>query len=154
MRSFIARASIVALLTVASLAALLPAGAAGTHVAPAPTPSPVPAVIQVQVMPLNQAAGIVHQLFPHVRVRTDPRANAIVVVGAPDDVQTVRTVISGLDVRNPNQPTLEIVTLHTIKPDALVQKVAPLFPASSITVASKNSVLLKPSRSTQPRSRP
>jgi len=144
MRSFIARASIAALLTVASLAALLPAGAAGTtHLAATPTPSPVPAVIQVQVMPINQAAGIIHQLFPHVRVRTDPGANAIVVVGSPDEVQTVRTVISGLDVRNPNQPTLEVVQLHTIKPDALVQKVAPLFPASSITVASKNSVLLK-----------
>ncbi len=143
MGSFIARASVVAFLAVPSLAAFLPAAAAGPRVVVSPTPSPVPAVIQVQVMPVDRAAGIVHQLFPKVRVRTDPAANAIVVVGSPDDVQTVRTVISGLDVRNPNQPTLEVVQLHTIKPDALVHKVAPLFPAASITVASKNSVLLK-----------
>jgi type II secretory pathway component GspD/PulD (secretin) len=145
LRTLFFRASIIALLAVAALTGLLPAGAAGARVAPSPspTPSPVPAVIQVQVMPLDRAAGIVHQLFPKVRVRTDPAANAIVVVGSPDDVQTVRTVISGLDVRNPNQPTLEVVQLHTIKPDALVHKVAPLFPAASITVASKNSVLLK-----------
>jgi type II secretory pathway component GspD/PulD (secretin) len=143
MGSFIARASVVAFLAVPSLAAFLPASAAGPRTVASPTPSPVPAVIQVQVMPVDRAAGIVHQLFPKVRVRTDPAANAIVVVGSPDDVQTVRTVISGLDVRNPNQPTLEVVVLHTIKPDALVHKVAPLFPAASITVASKNSVLLK-----------
>ncbi|HTC31562.1 MAG TPA: secretin N-terminal domain-containing protein [Candidatus Acidoferrum sp.] len=146
MGSFISRASIVALLAVASLTAFLSPGAAGAsapRATPSPTPSPVPAVIQVQVMSLNTAAGIVHQLFPKVRVRTDPGANAIVVVGSPDDVQTVRTVISGLDVRNPNQPALEVVQLHTIKPDALVHKVAPLFPNASITVASKNSVLLK-----------
>jgi len=144
MGSFMSRAAIVALLAAASFAAFLPAAqAAGSRVAPSPTPSPIPAVIQVQVMPVDRAAAIVHQLFPRVRVRTDPAANAIVVVGAPADVETVSTVISGLDVRNPNQPTLEVVQLRTIKPDALVHKVAPLFPAASITVASKNSVLLK-----------
>ena len=94
-------------------------------------------------MHVEQAAAIVHQLFPHVGVRTDPAANAIVVVGPPGDVEQVRTVIQGLDVRNPNQPTLEVVQLRTIKPDVLVHKVAPLFPNASITVASKNSVLLK-----------
>lgn len=94
-------------------------------------------------MHLNQAAAIVHQLFPHVSVGTNPAANALVVVGPPGDVEQIRTVIQGLDVRNPNQPTLEVVQLHTIKPDALMHKVAPLFPNASITVASKNSVLLK-----------
>ena len=113
------------------------------HTLASPTPSPVPAVIQVQVMHVEQAAAIVHQLFPDVSVRTDPSANAIVVVGPPGDVEQVRTVLQGLDVRNPNQPTLEVVQLHTIKPDALVHRVAALFPNASITVASKNSVLLK-----------
>ncbi|HTU70981.1 MAG TPA: secretin N-terminal domain-containing protein [Candidatus Baltobacteraceae bacterium] len=148
MRRFLSHASIGTLLAVVSLAVFLPAGAAGTRAAGSragitPAPSPVPAVIQVQVMPVARAAAIVHELFPHVRVRADPAANALIVIGAPDDVATVRTVISGLDVRNPNQPTLEVVQLRTIKPDALVHRIAPLFPNASITVASKDSVLLK-----------
>ena len=143
MRRFISHASIVALLAVASLTALLPAGVAGARPLPTPTPSPVPAVIQVQVMPVARAVATVRELFPRVQVHADASANAIVVIGAPDDVQTVRTVISGLDVRNPTQPTVEVIALHTIKPDALVQRVAPLFPSASLTVASKNSVLLR-----------
>jgi len=143
MRRFISNASIVALLAVASLTALVPAGVAGARALPSPTPSPVPAVIQVQVMPVARAVATVRELFPRVQVHADANANAIVVIGSPDDVQTVRTVISGLDVRNPTQPTVEVIQLHTIKPDALVQRVAPLFPGASLTVASKNSVLLR-----------
>jgi general secretion pathway protein D len=143
MRRFIWHASIVALLAVASLTALVPAGVAGARALPTPTPLPVPAVIQVQVMPVARAVATVRELFPRVQVHADANANAIVVIGSPDDVQTVRTVISGLDVRNPTQPTVEVIALHTIKPDALVQRVAPLFPSASLTVASKNSVLLR-----------
>jgi general secretion pathway protein D len=94
-------------------------------------------------MPVARAVATVRELFPRVQVHADANANAIVVIGSPDDVQTVRTVISGLDVRNPTQPTVEVIQLHTIKPDALVQRVAPLFPGASLTVASKNSVLLR-----------
>jgi type II secretory pathway component GspD/PulD (secretin) len=141
--SLFLRYALGALLIITSLVVIVPAGATGTRAPASPTPSPVPAVIQVQVMHVDQAAAIVHQLFPHVSVRTDPSANAIVVVGAPGDVEQIRTVVQGLDVRNPNQPVLEVVQLHTIKPDELVHRVQPLFPNASITVASKNSVLLK-----------
>ena len=143
MHSLISRASIAALLTVASLAALVPAGAAGTRALATPAPSPVPAVIQVQVMSVGRAVATVRELFPRVRVHADANANAIVVVGPPDEVQTVRTVISGLDVRNPTQPTVEVIQLRTIKPNAVVQRVAPLFPNASLTIASKDSVLLR-----------
>ncbi len=141
--AFFFRCALVALLVITSLVGIAPAGAAGARPTPTPSPSPIPAVIQVQVMRVDQAAAIIRQLFPHVSVRTDPSANAVVVVGPPGDVEQVRTIVQGLDVRNPNQPALEVVQLRTIKPDALVHKVAPLFPNSSITVASKNSVLLK-----------
>ena len=108
-----------------------------------PAPSPVPAVIQVQVMPVARAVATVRELFPRVHVHAEPNASAIVVIGAPDDVQTVRTVIAGLDVRNPTQPTVEVIELHTIKPEALVHRVAPLFRSASLSVASKDSVLLR-----------
>ena len=140
---FFLRTSLVAVLLAALLAGLVPAGAAPVRPFAAPSPSPVPAVIQVQVMPVARAASVVHALFPHLRVRMDGSASAIVVFGPPSDVEAARTVISGLDVRNPTQPSVEVVQLRTIKPEALVHRVAPLFPGASITVASKNSVLLK-----------
>lgn len=151
-RSVLSRAALLAFGVLAVTVVLFePVAAGAARIVASPTPSPVPAVIQVQVMPVARAVQTVRELFPHVRVHADSRANAIVVVGAPDDVQTVRTVISGLDVRNPNQPTLEVIQLRTIKPEALIHKVAPLFPGASISVASKDSILLraKPLDSTQ-----
>ncbi|HTV72420.1 MAG TPA: secretin N-terminal domain-containing protein, partial [Candidatus Acidoferrales bacterium] len=129
------------ILVVPLLLGYLPALATPTR--PQPTPSPVPAVIQLQVMPVARAASVVRELFPHVHVREDASANAIVVIGSPDDVQTVRSVISGLDVKNPTQPSVEIVQLHFVKPESVVHRLGPLFPNASIAVASKDTILLR-----------
>jgi len=136
------RAHIIALLILAIAVGLFPTSAAGAR-APSPKPSPVAAVIQVTVIPVARAAAIVRELFPHVRVRTDGHANALVVVGSPEDVQSVRTVVSGVDVKNPTQPVVQVIQLHVLKPQEVVEKVAPLFPSASVRTASKTSVLVR-----------
>ncbi|MHB8147569.1 MAG: DUF6531 domain-containing protein [Vulcanimicrobiaceae bacterium] len=108
-----------------------------------PNPSPIAAVVQVTVIPVARAAAIVRELFPHVRVRTDGHANALVVVGSPEDVQSVRTVVSGVDVKNPTQPVVQVIQLHVLKPQEVVEKVGPLFPNASVRTASKTSVLVR-----------
>lgn len=80
------RAHIIALLILAIAVGLFPTSAAGARGTPTPKPSPIAAVIQVTVIPVARAAAIVRELFPHVRVRTDGHANALVVVGSPEDV--------------------------------------------------------------------
>jgi type II secretory pathway component GspD/PulD (secretin) len=92
----------------------LPTDALGARIAPQPEPSPIAAVIQVTIIPAQRAASVVHELFPHVRVHVDGHANAIVVMGTPDDVQSARTVVSGIDVKNPTQPSVEVVQLRII----------------------------------------
>ena len=86
---------------------------------------------------------MVRQLYPHLHVRVDSHANAVVVMGDPNDVDAVRNVVQAIDVRNPTTPTLEVIALHVVSPEAVVEKVAPLFPAAHISVASKTSVLLR-----------
>ena len=138
------RAHLIALLVFAIALGMMPAGAIGARVAmPEPKPSPIAAVIQVTVIPAARAATVVRELFPNVRVRVDSHANAVVVYGLPDDVQSARSVVSGIDVRNPTTPTIDVIPVHVMKPAELVARVAPLFPNASLSVASKSSVLLK-----------
>ena len=47
----------------------------------------------------------------HVRC-ADSRAEP----GSRDELQAMRTVIQGIDVRNPTSPTIEIIALHALKP--------------------------------------
>ena len=119
----------------------IPTGARGA--APQPKPSPIAAVIQVTVIPAARAAAVVRGLFPNVSVRVDSHANAIVIYGSPDDVQAARSVVSGIDVRNPSTPAVDVIQLRISKPADIVARVGPLFPGASLSVASKSSVLLR-----------
>ena len=121
----------------------LPTGASGALPLPQPKPSPVAAVIQVTIIPASRAANVVHELFPHVNVRVDSHANAVVIYGPPDDVQSARSVITGIDVKNPETPAIDVIAVRTLKPQDVVARVGPLFPNASLSVASKTSVLLK-----------
>lgn len=142
-RAVVWRSPLIALCLLALVVAVFPASAFGARATPQPKPSPIAAVIQVTIVSADRAAAVVRELFPNVRVRVDGRANAIVVMGPPDDVQSARSVISGIDVKNPSTPTVQVVQLRVLKPQEVVARVAPLFPGSSITVASKTSVLLR-----------
>lgn len=127
----------------AFLLGLLPTNALGARALPQPKPTPIASVIQVTIVSAQRAADVVRDLFPNVRVRVDAHANAIVVMGPPDDVQAARTVVSGIDVKNPSQPSVQVIQLRVLKPADVVARVAPLFPGSTISVASRTSVLLR-----------
>ncbi|HET9095875.1 MAG TPA: secretin N-terminal domain-containing protein, partial [Candidatus Baltobacteraceae bacterium] len=66
-----------------------------------PAPPAQAAVINLSVISAARAAATLRALFPRARIRVDAHANAVVVVASPDDVQQMRTVIQGIDVRNP-----------------------------------------------------
>ena len=143
-RAALLRTPLIVLCLLALVVGLIPAGAVSARASTTqPKPSPIAQVIQVSIVSASRAADVVRDLFPNVRVRVDGRANAIVVMGPPDDVNEARTVVSGIDVKNPAQPTVQVVQLHAIKPGDLVARVAPLFPNASLSVASKTSVLLR-----------
>src|SRR5579863_9874368 len=101
-RAAVTRSFLLAMCLLALVLELSPASAIGARSVPQPKPSPIAAVIQVTIVSASRAAEIVRDLYPNVRVRVDAHANAIVVMGSPDDVQAARTVVSGIDVKNPS----------------------------------------------------
>jgi type II secretory pathway component GspD/PulD (secretin) len=101
------------------------------------------AVLQVQIIPVSRAASVLQSLYPHARIRVDLHANALIVIAPPDQVESMRTVLQGIDVRNPTQPSVQVLQLKSIKPAALISRIQALFPNASLSAASKSSVLLR-----------
>lgn len=108
-----------------------------------PTPPPQAAVFDLSIVSATQVAHTLRTLFPRDRIQVDPHANAVLVVGSPDDVQQMRTIVQGMDVRNPQQPTNEVVQIRVLKPQNIVSRLRELYPNARIEVASRDSVLLR-----------
>ncbi len=104
-----------------------------------PTPAPQAAVISVNLISAGRAAHTLQGLFPRDRIRVDAHANAVLVVTPPDDVQQMRTVVQGIDVRSPQQANVEVVQLHAMKPTAVQGRLRALYPRARIEIASKHS---------------
>lgn len=113
----------------------------GVHATP--TPAPQAAVINVTVISAQRAAETLRTLFPRARIRVDAHANAVVVIASPDDLQQMRTVIQGIDVRNPQTPTTEVVELHILKPAAIIARLRSLYPSAHVEAASKTTLLIR-----------
>jgi len=78
-----------------------------------------------------------------MRITADVASNSIIVLGTPDQVQAMRTVIQGIDVKNPTQATLEVVPLRTLKPRSIIARLHGLYPNARISQASASSVFVK-----------
>ena len=75
------------------------AATAGVHVGGASGP----VVIPLAVVSAKRAAATVRPLFPQASLREDEHANALIVLAAPADVQAIRAVLQGIDVRDPTR---------------------------------------------------
>lgn len=101
-----------------------------------------PAVLPLTVMAVKRAAAMLRPLFPQASIREDDRANALVVVAPPSDVQAMRTVLQGTDVRNPTLPTTEAITLHTVRANTLVGQLHGAFPAAKFAVTGERQLIV------------
>ena len=84
-----------------------------------------------------------HTLFPRARIRVDAHANAVLVIASPDDVQQMRTVIQGIDVRNPQTPTTEVLPLHVLRPQAIIPRLRRIYPGAHIEAASPTTLVIR-----------
>jgi type II secretory pathway component GspD/PulD (secretin) len=100
------------------------------------------AVVPMSVASAGQAANIVHAAFPHLTVRTQASANALLLTGTAADVQSARTVIQGLDVRDPMRPRSELLTVHALAPEALAKRLRPVFRSATLTPVSAHGLLV------------
>lgn len=141
-RRILAAIGIVGVL--ASLAFGSPSVAAGRYRATAtPAPTSAPEVIPIAVMSLDRAATVLRSLYPRAHIEIDRASNALVLFAPPEQLSAMRSIIQGLDVRNPTLPTNDVVQLHVMKASFIAPRVRELYPNAQITSASTSSLLVR-----------
>jgi type II secretory pathway component GspD/PulD (secretin) len=99
-------------------------------------------VVPLAIVRAPRAAQLVRQLYPRLAVRVDEAANALVLAGSANDIQSARAVIAGIDVRDATKPTTEAVTLRTQFAQTVAERLRTLYPGAKITVLSKTTMLI------------
>ncbi|HEY6236613.1 MAG TPA: secretin N-terminal domain-containing protein, partial [Candidatus Elarobacter sp.] len=99
-------------------------------------------MLAVQVIGAGRAAAVLRALYPRDRITVDAGANALVVVAPPDDVTGMRTILQGIDVRNPTRPVSDAVQLRNASPAAVVARLHAIFPAARIALAPNKTLLI------------
>jgi type II secretory pathway component GspD/PulD (secretin) len=109
----------------------------------APAGGSTPVVIPLSVVGVKRAAATLRPLFPGVTIAEDTRANALLAVGTPSDVQAMRAVLQGIDVRDPGSPVTEAVAVHgPVQAQALAGKLRAAFPDAKFIVAGARQLLV------------
>ncbi|MHB8141418.1 MAG: secretin N-terminal domain-containing protein [Vulcanimicrobiaceae bacterium] len=130
------------LICIALFAALAPSGASA-RLFPHPRVTPMVSVIAVRIIPVVRAAAVLHALYPHAQIRIDRHANALVVLAPAAQVQAMRTVVQGIDVKNPSRPQVQVIQLHAVPAASLVGRLRGLFPGTQIEASTRTSLLIR-----------
>ena len=111
---------------------------------PAAPPTPVfaPTVLNVSVISADRAAAILRHLYPRAQITVDHPANAVIAVAPAEDLQSMRVVLQGIDIKNPTTATVEAVQVHLANPNEVVGKLRPLYPTARIAVGPNRSILI------------
>ena len=119
------------------------ASVAATRRTPAPTPTPnVPVVLSFQVIKAARAAELLRSIYPSAQLRVDSHANAVIVVAPGYQEEGMRTIASGIDVKNPTDTHVEAVQLKILSPQAASSRLNGVFPGARIMVAPNNNVIV------------
>ena len=110
--------------------------------APARTANP-PAVINLMIVSADRAAEVLRGIYPHAMIRVDRAANALIVVASPEDVVGMHTIVSGIDMKNPTQATVDTIQVHNVKPQDAASRVAPLFPHARLSAAPNRTLIIE-----------
>jgi type II secretory pathway component GspD/PulD (secretin) len=99
-------------------------------------------VLPLSVVPAKRAAAQVRALFPQATIRVDERANALVVVASTYDVQAMRAVLQGLDVRDPTAPSTEAIPLRTLQAGDVIPRLQGSFPHATFAAVGRSRILV------------
>jgi type II secretory pathway component GspD/PulD (secretin) len=101
-----------------------------------------PAVLPVTTATVKRAAAQLRALFPQAAIREDVKSNSLIVVAAPADVQAMRTVLQGIDVKSPMESTTEAVALRTLRAEQAAVQLHRSFPAARISAVGAKQLLV------------
>jgi type II secretory pathway component GspD/PulD (secretin) len=114
--------------------------------APLGSGASTPAVLPLAVVSAKRAAAQLRALFPQAAIRADEHANALVVIAPAADVQSMRTVLQGLDVRDPMAPVTEAITLRTLKVADVIARLQASFPHATFAPVGRSRLLVTATR--------
>jgi general secretion pathway protein D len=120
-----------------------PTFAARAHPRPAssPTPNP-PVVLNFNIISAARAASILRSIYPGARITVDSYANAVIVVASGYQEEGMRTIASGIDVKNPTDTTVDAYQLKVITPETAASRLTGVFPSARILVAPNRSIII------------
>ncbi len=101
-----------------------------------------PVVIPLSVVSAKRVAAIVRPLFPQASIREDARANALIVLAPPADIQAMRTVVQGIDVRDPSTAVTEALPLRVMRAGSIAEQLRKSFPKARFAVAGERQLLV------------
>jgi len=101
-----------------------------------------PAVLPLTAIGAKRAASQLHALFPQASIRAEEHANALIVIAPTVDVQSMRAVLQGLDVRDPMAPVTEAVALHTLKAADVTARLQASFPRATFAAVGRSRLLV------------
>ncbi len=108
-----------------------------------PRPESQAVVFALHAISASRAAAVLHGLYPHARIRVDGSANAVVVVADARDLDAMRTVVAGIDVRDPRAARATVVPLDRGNAAVVAEQLRRIFPHAAISAAGKWKVLLR-----------
>jgi type II secretory pathway component GspD/PulD (secretin) len=100
------------------------------------------AVVSMMMIPAARAARVLRQLFPRLSVDEGGSGNALVLAGSDSDIAAARTVVQGLDVRDPTKPATEAVVLHSQSASTVADQLRTLYPSAKFVVVSRSIMLV------------
>jgi type II secretory pathway component GspD/PulD (secretin) len=101
-----------------------------------------PTVLPLSVVPVKRAASLLRALFPQASIREDERANALVVIASPSDLQAMRAILQGTDIRSPALPVTDVVVIRSERIDRLLSQLHGAFPAARFTNAAAGKLVV------------
>jgi type II secretory pathway component GspD/PulD (secretin) len=100
------------------------------------------AVVPISIVSATRAAQVLRSIYPRLGVKVDAASNAVVVSGSSAEIQSARTMLQALDVRDPTKPTTEAITLRTQSASVVAERLRALYPSAKITIVSRTSMLV------------
>lgn len=104
---------------------------------------PAPAVLPVTLIDVQRAANLLHGLFPQATIHTDRSAGALLVIATAEDLQSMRAVLQGIDVRDPGKLSPEVISLRTAEPAKIQAQLRSLYPNAQITTGPNHTLIVK-----------
>jgi type II secretory pathway component GspD/PulD (secretin) len=95
--------------------------------------------------------SVLRSLYPQASITANHHANALVIIAPPDELNQMKTLISGIDIRNPSDHVITVIVLHTIEASTAIAKLRPLFPRAFFSTVGKDRLVISaiPSDQTQ-----